>query len=191
LNESCHSHSATVGPKGLKTAATFFRVVAPARFAGPSIPDLFPTIPDEIAVEKPIYVALARCIEIGFPFPKRKKIVKQTFQILASLASGIRFSLDLSSCSQKSNTDATAAGAAPLTEVDVMLNDQEKVANEYVRVAKKLRAGDVSITVRYIDLGNRTREGSAKLQQESAKLTPQQAQRLASISARTAPYVQQ
>lgn len=95
--------------------------------------------------------------------------MKQTFPILASLAFGILFAVELSSCSPESKTEASAASAAPLTEVDVMLNDHEKVANEYVRVAKKLKTGDVSITVRYIDLGNRIREGSAKGQQSFSR----------------------
>ena len=107
-----------------------------------------------------------------------------------SLALAIPFAIELSSCSQE-NPSATATPAAPANEVDVKINDYEKVANEYVKVSKRLKGGDVSVTVPYIDLGQQTREGSAKLQEISAKMTPQQAQRVASISARTAPYLQQ
>ncbi len=70
-----------------------------------------------------------------------------------------------------------------------MINRHEKVTNEYVRVAKKLKSGDVSLTVRYIELEKAAREGSVKLRQEAPKMTPQQAQRVASISAKAAPYL--
>jgi uncharacterized lipoprotein YehR (DUF1307 family) len=115
--------------------------------------------------------------------------VKQTFRILVSFAFVILFTIALSSCSEE-NASATAT-AAPLNEVDVKINDYEKVANEIDRVARKLKAGDVSLTVRYLDLEKRTREAAAKLQQESPKMSPPQAQRVAAISARTAPYLQE
>ena len=113
--------------------------------------------------------------------------MKRTFRILASLALAMLLAIELSSCSRE-NASATAA---PLNEVDLKINDYEKVANEYGRVAKKLKAGDVSLAVRYLDLGNRTREAAVKLQQESPKMSPPQAQRVAAISARTAPYLQE
>jgi len=116
--------------------------------------------------------------------------VKRTFRILASLALAMLLAIELSSCSRE-NASATAAPAAPLNEVDLKINDYEKVANEYGRVAKKLKAGDVSLAVRYLDLGNRTREAAVKLQQESPKMSPPQVQRVAAISARTAPYLQE
>ena len=40
-----------------------------------------------------------------------------------------------------------AADLAPPNEVDGMINDYEKVTNEYIRVAKKHQHGDVSITI--------------------------------------------
>jgi uncharacterized lipoprotein YehR (DUF1307 family) len=116
--------------------------------------------------------------------------VKRIFQILVSPALAILFAIKLSSCSHE-DASATATPAAPLSEVDVKINDYEKVANEYGRVAKKLKAGDVSLTVRYLDLGKRTREAAAKLQQESPKMSPPQAHRVGAISARTAPYLQE
>ncbi|HEY1581515.1 MAG TPA: hypothetical protein VGF73_00285 [Chthoniobacterales bacterium] len=71
-----------------------------------------------------------------------------------------------------------------------MINKQEKVTNEYVRVAKKLKSGDVSLTVRYIELEHDMQVGSATLQKEAPKMTPQQAQRVAGISAKASPYLQ-
>ena len=86
------------------------------------------------------------------------------------------------------NSESTAAPPSPL---DTKINNYEKTANEYVRVAKKLKDGDVSITVKYIQLEERTKNESARLHQEEPRMTPQQAQRLADISAKTAPYLKQ
>lgn len=102
----------------------------------------------------------------------------------------ILFATAIGSCSQERSAE-TGASAAPASELDNMINSQEKVTNEYVRVAKKLKSGDVSLTVRYIELEKATREGTAKLQQEAPKMTPQQAQRVAGISAKVAPFLQQ
>jgi len=115
--------------------------------------------------------------------------VKPGFRTFASLAFAALCAIQLSSCGQEA-ASGNAASAAPLSEVELRINDYEKVANEYGRVARKLKAGDVSLTIRYIDLGKRTREAAAKLQQDSAQMTPPQAQRVAAISARTAPYLQ-
>lgn len=63
------------------------------------------------------------------------------------------------------------------------------MANEFVRVAKKHKTGDVSITVKLITDEQIIRQEVARLQQESARMTPVQAQRLARISDRTALYL--
>ena len=97
--------------------------------------------------------------------------------------------LMLGSCERQGST-ATSDTFTGSNQVEAMINDYDKLTNEYVRVSKKLKQGDVSITVRYIELGKRAREQSEQLQQESAKMTPQQTQRVASIAARTAPYLQ-
>jgi hypothetical protein len=115
--------------------------------------------------------------------------VKPGFRTFASLAFAALCAIGFSSCGQEA-ASGNGVSAAPLSEVDLRINDYEKVANEYGRVARKLKAGDVSLTIRYIDLGKRTREAAAKLQQDSAQMTPPQAQRVAAISARTAPYLQ-
>ena len=114
--------------------------------------------------------------------------MKRIFPILASLALSIPLSVGLNSCGKESR-EATVP-ATP-NEVDTKLDEHEKVSNEFVRVAKQIREGDVSVAVRFIELEKRTRNGSAKLQQEAAKMTPPQTQRLASISAKTAPYLQE
>ena len=97
------------------------------------------------------------------------------------------------SCTKHNSTAlATAASDPPLGshQVEAMINDYEKVSNECRRVSKKLRDGDVSITMRYLELERRAKEESAQLQQASAQMTPEQAKRVAAISARTAPYLQ-
>jgi len=113
--------------------------------------------------------------------------VKQTFRIQAALAFAILFAVWLSSCGKESTAEAIAA---PINEVDLMINDYEKVTNQYVRMARKLKGGDMSVTVPYVELGKEIRISSAKLQQIAAKMTPEQAQRVASISAKATPYWQ-
>jgi uncharacterized lipoprotein YehR (DUF1307 family) len=113
--------------------------------------------------------------------------VKQTFRIQASLAFAILFAVWLSGCGKESTAEAIAA---PINEVDVMINEYEKVTNQYFRVAKRLKGGDMSFTVSYIELGKEIQITSAKLQQIAAKMTPEQAQRVASISAKAASYLQ-
>jgi hypothetical protein len=118
--------------------------------------------------------------------------VKQTFQIDVSLAFANLFVAWLSSCRKESKAEANTTGTpAPVNEVDLMINDYEKVTNQYVRAARKLKGGDMSVTVPYIELGKETQQSAAKLQQIAVKMTPQQAQRVASISAKAAPYSQQ
>jgi len=127
--------------------------------------------------------------KISFVFPKRKKR-ETTFRIQAALACAILFAVWLSGCSKESTAEAIATGnAAPVSKVDQMINDYEKVTNQYVRMARKLKGGDMSVTVPYIELGKEIRISSAKLQQIGAKMTPEQAQRVASISAKAAPYL--
>ena len=97
------------------------------------------------------------------------------------------------SCSKHNSTDPATTASVPLPgshQVETMISDYEKVSNEYVRVSKKLRDGDVSIAVRYLELERRAKEESAQLQQASAQMTLEQAKRVAAISARTAPYLQ-
>ena len=114
--------------------------------------------------------------------------MKRIFPIFASLALNVLLAAGLISCSKESSE---ANVPAPPNEVDIKLNEYEKVSNQFVRVAKQMKEGDVSVTLRYIELDKRTREGSAKLQHEAAKMTPPQAQRLVGISAKTAPYLQE
>ena len=113
----------------------------------------------------------------------------QAFQLHRWMVLAVLFVVTSNGCS-KGTANQVRPPAVPVNEVDGMLNEYEKIATEYVRVAKTLKKGDVSITVRYIDLGQQTRDGSARLQQRSARMTPEQAQRLAAILAKTAPYLQ-
>jgi hypothetical protein len=121
-------------------------------------------------------------------FSREEKNVKQTLRIQASLAFAILTAVWLSSCGKGSSADE--AVAAPTNEVDIMINEYDKVTNQYVRMARKFKGGDVSVTVPYIELGKETRKSSAKLQEIAPKMTPQQTQRVASISAKATPYLQ-
>lgn len=113
--------------------------------------------------------------------------MKPTIFVTRALA--ILFAIALSSCGQDKASN-TAGPAAPVNPVDLKINDYERVTNEYVRVARKLKDGDMSVTIRYLDLEKQTKEAAAAVQQESPKMTPPQAQRVAAISAKTAPYLQ-
>ena len=113
--------------------------------------------------------------------------MKQTFRIQAAFAFTILFAVWLNGCNKESTAEAIPA---PINEVDLMINDYEKVTNQYVRMARKLKGGDMSVTVPYIELGKEIRISAAKLQQIAAKMTPEQAQRFANISAKATPYLQ-
>jgi hypothetical protein len=89
-------------------------------------------------------------------------------------------------CDKGSANDpaTTTAASSPMNEIDVMINAYEKAANVYAKTARKLRAGDVSLTVRYMDQGKAIQELQAKLRETGPKMTPPQTQRVAAISAR-------
>lgn len=72
-----------------------------------------------------------------------------------------------------------------------MINDYEKSTNDYLRVSRKLQGGDVSVTVKYIDLGKELRDWPANHQPTWTKMTPQQAQRASSLSAKAAQLLRQ
>ena len=97
----------------------------------------------------------------------------------------------LISCGPQTPT-AQQPGAAPspVSPLDASINDYEKTVTAFVHAAKKLRAGDVSVTMPFIDLGDQIRKEAAKLQTQAAAMTPAQAQRVAAISAKAAPFVQ-
>ena len=112
-------------------------------------------------------------------------------RIPASLAFIILFALGLSNCSKESPTDTATAisPAAPLSELDKMINDYENIVNEYVKTAKRHQAGDMGVTMRLIEDEDALTQMAAKLQQKSGEMSPAQAQRVAGISARKAPYL--
>ena len=116
--------------------------------------------------------------------------MKQTFRILAPLALVIVLAVGLSSCGQESNT-TPAAPPAPVSEVDAMINEYEALTNQYASLAKRLKGGDMGVTIPYIQMGDSLKEWPAKFQQISGKMTPQQAQRVAAITAKVAPNLQQ
>ena len=74
-----------------------------------------------------------------------------------------------------------------LNEVDFMINDYEKAATDFAKTAKKFKAGDVSLTMHYIDDGKAIRAWQARLQQAEARMTPAQKERVAAISAKVTP----
>lgn len=116
--------------------------------------------------------------------------MKTTFHLLAFLAFALLPISGLVSCGQgTSGSGAADASVAPLNEVDVLLNEYEKATSHFVKTARKMKAGDVSLTLRYIDLSKEMGAWPARLQAVAAKMTPQQKQRAAEISAKAAPYL--
>jgi HAMP domain-containing protein len=114
--------------------------------------------------------------------------VNQTLRIPALLALIVLLALGMSSCGQDGNTDAGTNGA-PLNETDRALNDYEKDTNELARLVRKLQGGDLRVTVPVIQMRHQIKESAAKLQQQSPRMTPAQAQRAAAIAAKAAPYL--
>ena len=121
--------------------------------------------------------------------PRRKNLVKQILPVVAALALIFLPAFGLSSCGPGTAEKASSAKAAPLSPLDLKINEYEKTAKTFVRIAKKHNAGDYSVTMLFIDLRDQTRTQAAQLQQEAASMTPAQARRVADISAMTAPYL--
>lgn len=122
------------------------------------------------------------CDRIGLS--KEDDLVNELLRFPAALTLYILFAVGLSSCGPGTNTAPT-----PVSELDRTINEYEKAANEFIRVARKHDAGDVSITVKLITDEQLTRELAARLQKESATMTQGQTRRVASISTKTAPYL--
>ena len=111
-------------------------------------------------------------------------------QRLASFSLVILMLILVGGCSDRNGTTATSTNLPPPdSHIEAMINNYEKVSNQYIHLSKKLKNGDISVTVRYIELGKQTRQESARPKQVSSIMTAQQAQRVASISARAAPFM--
>ena len=142
-----------------------------------------PTFPDQIQEVKRKYVAPKRTSAIGFPLTKEQKIVKPS--LFAPIILLLVAALGLSGCGAGGSTENAAS--TPFNEIDVVINDYEKLSNECLRLSKKHTTGDVSITVLLIVARKNFQDTAAKLQQAAGKMSPLQAKRVAAISAKTAP----
>lgn len=111
------------------------------------------------------------------------KIVKLT--ILAPITLFLAVVIGFSGCGAGGSTENAAA--TPVNEINVAINDYEKLSSDCLRLSKKHTTGDVSITVLLIDARKNFQDTGAKLQQSAGKMSPPQAQRVAAISAKTAP----
>jgi hypothetical protein len=104
--------------------------------------------------------------------------------ILVSLTLVLAVALQLSGCGA-GGKDETAP--APVSEIDVMINDYEKASNECLRLARKHTNGDVSITLLLIVARKAFQDDKAKLQHAAGKLSPPQTQRVAAITEKALP----
>ncbi len=117
-----------------------------------------------------------------------KKLVKRISHLALLLALIAPLLLVLGGCGEDA-PDATAKKAphVHLNEIDFMINDYEKAATDFAKTVKKFKAGDVSLTMRYIDDGRAIQDRQAKLREAAARMTPAQTQRAAAISAKVTP----
>ena len=119
----------------------------------------------------------------------RIETLKNTFSLVASCAFAVSVLLGSGGCGAGDSPEP-AAQAAPQNEIDLLLNDYEKSAMQFAKTARKMKAGDVSLTLRYIDQRKELQAWQPKLQAAQAKMSPAQAQRAAAITAKVAPDLQ-
>ncbi|MDQ3200501.1 MAG: hypothetical protein M3Q46_15175 [Verrucomicrobiota bacterium] len=110
-----------------------------------------------------------------------------SIRILALILQAVLLATNLTSCGEAGTSEDTVA--APLSPLEIQINSYEKTANEYIRLSKKHGTGDVSITVLLIQARKSFQDEGAELQKAVPQMTPQQAQRVAEITAETAPYL--
>ena len=124
-----------------------------------------------------------------------KNFFKQTLLNPASVALFLFVTVGVTGCGEGNSLEDAAAAAeeaiAPQDPLDGKINDYGKLVKDYRTVARKHAAGDVSVTLRYIDLRLLTETATAQLQQQSAQLKPAQARRFATLSAAVAPYLKE
>ena len=124
-----------------------------------------------------------------------KNFLKQTFRNPASIALAFLVTVGMAGCDEGAAPDDALATAevavVPQDPLDVKINDYGKLVKEHMKVAKKHAAGDVSVTMVYIDLLDQAQKATAQLQQQSAQMKPAQAQRFATLSAAVAPYLKE
>jgi type IV pilus biogenesis protein CpaD/CtpE len=94
----------------------------------------------------------------------------------------------LSSCGQEA-PPAPAVPAAPLTELDRIINEYERAVDEYVKAFKRHQGGDMGVTMLLIQDEDTIKQTGAKLAQKSGEMNPAQKQRMAAIAAKKAPYI--
>lgn len=131
-------------------------------------------------------VAHAPRSELGSSFRAQEKMVKHTFRILALLTLPVLFAIELSGCGDGNSSAAGTAAATPVSEVDALINDYEKTGSNYVRLGKKMKGGDVSVTILFMEAEKELKEQETKLQTLSPKLSSGQAKRVAAVKAKLA-----
>lgn len=115
--------------------------------------------------------------------------MKQLRRIPLSLVA-LLFLFVFSSCGPESAAPGSAANvsATPVSEIDALLNSYEKTVKDYLRVARQHQNGDVSVTMRFIEMKDKTRAAAAQVQQQVGKMSPPQRQRLANLNARLSAF---
>ncbi len=115
----------------------------------------------------------------------------KTFRLPASIILICLLALGFSGCGQESASEEASVTepTGPLDEMDVKLNEYQKLVKEYSRIARKHTAGDISVTLLYIDLRRQTETSTANLQAQMGQMKPIQVRRFSKISTSVAPYL--
>ena len=118
--------------------------------------------------------------------------MKPLFRTPAFLVVLVSSALGWSSCSPAPDTAPGAAPnehVAPLTPLEREIAAYDKTAKDFVHIARQKQTGDVSITMRYIELHDETGKAAKKLEAQTSQMSPAQRKSVALITARTAPYL--
>lgn len=78
-----------------------------------------------------------------------------------------------------------------MSALDREIADYDKTAKEYLHVVKQKKTGDVSVTMRYIDLRGQMHAAATKLGAQAGQMNPAQQKRVALIGSRTAPFLRE
>jgi len=90
-------------------------------------------------------------------------------------------------CGKKETTTGTGSTDSKTTtggssEIDGMIDQYQKLMDEYVAVVKDVKAGKTTEMAKMQELSTKTTEWSKKLADMAPKLTPQQSERIRKIS---------
>jgi predicted nucleic acid-binding Zn-ribbon protein len=93
----------------------------------------------------------------------------------------------------------TSAGVVPTPNatvifagdnIDKLLDEYEKVINQYIKLYKKAMSGDMTAMNEYVKIAEKAQQLSEKISKAADKMTPAQKKRLASIADKMVKAIQ-